>query len=160
MACAFPTFNPHLSMRGRWDDTEFLNVPATDPDWQKWRACDPTSAHWYDVREFERYIAAHLARDQDQDRTGRTVRDFIGELRGLARSGKQKLVLAATGTSGVVLATFFGGGRDAIAGLLASCQTHTKSVKPEELGLIGAAHLLNGSLARERRQQRARLGHV
>ena len=35
------------------------------------------------------------------------MRDFISELRGLARSAKQKLVLAETETSGVALATFF-----------------------------------------------------
>jgi hypothetical protein len=96
----------------------FLDIPATDPDWRKWRTCDPTSAHWYDVEQFERYIAAHLGRDEDQGGPGRRVRDFISELRGLARSGKQKLVLAETETSGVALASFFAGGRSAITSLL------------------------------------------
>jgi hypothetical protein len=142
MACAFTTFNPHLTMRGRWNDGEFLAVPATDREWRKWRTCDPTSAFWYSAAQFECYMAAHIARDEDQGRAGRTVRDFIAELRGLSRSGKQKLVLAETGTSGVSLASFFGGGRGAIAGLLNSCKRHSKSVKPEDLGLIGADHLL------------------
>jgi hypothetical protein len=75
-----------LTISGRWDDEEFLSVVATDPNWQKWRTCESTSAHWYGVGEFERYIAADIARDEDQGRTGRTVRDFIGEWRGLARS--------------------------------------------------------------------------
>jgi hypothetical protein len=140
--CAFTTFNPHLTLRGHWDDREFVNVTATDPQWHKWRTCDPTSAHWYGVEQFERYMAAHIARDEDQGRTGRTVRDFISELRGLTRSGKQKLVLAETETSGMALASFFTGGRGAIAGLLNSCKGHTKPVKPEDLGLIGAKHLL------------------
>jgi hypothetical protein len=82
-----------------------------------------------------------LPADQDQGRSGRTVRDFIAELRGLARSDKQKIVLAETGASGVPLATFFAAGRSAIASLLASCQHHTKNVKAEDLGLIGAEHL-------------------
>jgi hypothetical protein len=138
----FGTFNPHLTIRARWDGEEFLNAPATDPAWQKWRTRDPTSAHWYSAEAFERYVAAHVARDEDQGKAGRTVRDFVGELRGLTRSGKQKLVLAETRTSGVSLASFFEGGRAAIAGLLASCQRHTKPVKPEDLGLIGAEHLL------------------
>jgi DNA topoisomerase VI subunit B len=140
--CNFTTFNPHLTIRSRWNEREFLNLPATDREWRKWRTCDPTSAHWYEVDQFERYMAAHIARDQDQGKSGRTVRDFITELRGLARSGKQKIVLAETGASGVPLATFFAGGRSAVASLLASCQRHTRSVKPEELGLIGAEHLL------------------
>jgi len=99
--CNFTTFNPHLTIRSRWNEREFLDLPATDREWRKWRTCDPTSAHWYEVDQFERYMAAHIARDEDQGRTGRTVRDFISELRGLARSAKQKLVLAETKTSGV-----------------------------------------------------------
>jgi hypothetical protein len=144
MVCGFTTFNPHLTMVGRWDEIEFLDLSATDPDWHKWRTCDPTSAHWYDPERFERYAAAHLARDEDQ---GRTVRDFISELRGLARSGKQKLVLAETETSGMSLASFFEGGRPAVARLLGSCRRHTRPVKPEDLSLIGADHLLNDCCA-------------
>jgi len=103
--CNFTTFNPHLTIRARWNGEEFLDLAATDRQWRKWRTCDPTSAHWYGVEQFERYMAAHIARDQDQGRSGRTTRDFIAELRGLARSGKQRIVLAETGTSGVPLAT-------------------------------------------------------
>ena len=92
-------------------------------------------------------MAAHLGRDQDRGSTGRTVRDFIGEFRGLARSGKQKLVLAETETSGLALASLFAGGRSAIASLLNSCQKHTRPVKSEDLGLIGADHLLKDCCA-------------
>jgi hypothetical protein len=147
MVSDFATFNPHLTIRARWDGWDFLDRPATDREWHKWRTCDPTSAHWYSVEQFERYMAAHIARDQDQGRSGRTTRDFIAELRGLARSGKQKTVLAETGASGVPLARFFAGGRGAIAGLLAMCQRHTKPVKPEDLGLIGADHLMENCSA-------------
>jgi DNA topoisomerase VI subunit B len=140
--CTFTTFNPHLTIRARWDEREFLDLSATNRGWRKWRTCDPTSAHWYGVEQFERYMAAHIARDQDQGRNGRRIRDFIAELRGLTRSGTQKIVLAETGASGVPLATFFAGGRSAIASLLESCQRHTKPVKPEGLGVIGAEHLL------------------
>jgi DNA topoisomerase VI subunit B len=147
MVSDFTTFNPHLTIRGCWNNEKFLDFPPTDPGWRKWRTCDPTSAHWYGVEQFERYLAAHLGRDEDHGRTGRRVRDFISELRGLARSGKQKLVLAETETSGVALATFFAGGRSAITSLLNSCQGHTKPVKPEDLGLIGADHLLKDCCA-------------
>jgi len=152
--CNFTTFNPHLTIRSRWNEREFLDLPATDREWRKWRTCDPTSAHWYEVDQFERYMAAHIARDEDQGRTGRTVRDFISELRGLARSAKQKLVLAETKTSGVGLATCFAGGPVTIAALLNSCQKHTKPVKPEGLGLIGDDHLL-GIVARSAPRRRA-----
>jgi len=46
-------------------------MSATNPDWRKWRACDPTSAHWYDTDLFSRYMAAHIARDEDHGRAGR-----------------------------------------------------------------------------------------
>jgi Histidine kinase-, DNA gyrase B-, and HSP90-like ATPase len=140
-AWAFTTFNPHLTLRGRWDDWEFANIPATNPGWRKWRACDPTSAHWYDPKRFERYIAAHIARDEDHGATGRTVREFVSELDGLSRTEKQKRVLAETGTSGMTLARFFEGRPAAITHLLSICQNHTKPVRPERLGLIGPDHL-------------------
>ena len=38
---------------------------SSRPEWRKWRACDPTSAHWYDQARFEPYMAAHIGPDQD-----------------------------------------------------------------------------------------------
>jgi len=37
-------FNPHLTLRGLWHGKEFINVRATDPNWEKWRPRNPTSA--------------------------------------------------------------------------------------------------------------------
>jgi len=142
MAGDFTTFNPHLTLSCHWDGREAAKISATDPDWRKWRACNPTSAHWYDTERFGRYMAAHIARDEDRSVGGRTVRDFISELRGLARSDKQKAVLTEVSASGVSLARFFDGGRPALSSLLIACQQHTKPVDPKELGLIGADHLL------------------
>ena len=117
-----------------------MTVSATKPGWRKWRACDPTSAHWYDAERFGRYIAAHIAHDEDRGHPGRTVREFIAELRGLTRSDKQKAVLAEVGASGVSLSVFF---RESnVNALLTACKNATKPVKPEELGLIGAGPLL------------------
>jgi DNA topoisomerase VI subunit B len=138
----FTTFNPHLTLSAEWNGERLVDMPATKPGFSKWRACDPTSAHWYDVDRFGRYIAAHIARDEDQGHHGRTVRHFISELRGLSRSDKQKAVLDEIGASGVPLARFFGNGETAITRLLTACQQHTKPVDPKELGLIGADHLL------------------
>ena len=58
-------FNPHLTMRGTWFGQEFINVQATNPDWEKWRPRNPTSPHWYDEARLQRYLAAHVARDRD-----------------------------------------------------------------------------------------------
>ena len=142
LAGAFTSFNPHLSLRCRWDGSQVVNVVATNPDWRKWRACDFTSAHWYDRAAFERYMAAHIKRDQEQGRSGRTVRDFIRELRGLRRADAQKLVLTETGSARARLDEYFAQGERAIERLLESCQRHTEPPKPKALGLVGADHLL------------------
>ena len=70
---AYAVFNPHLTLCARWDDKEFLSVRATNPNWPKWLPSAPTSAHWYGAAEFEHYIAALIASDQDHGRTGRRV---------------------------------------------------------------------------------------
>jgi Histidine kinase-, DNA gyrase B-, and HSP90-like ATPase len=130
IAGGFTSFNPHLSLSVRWNGHEFVKIPATDPGWRKWRACDPTSAHWYDVERFGRYMAAHIARDQDQDRVGRTVAEFVAELRGLSRSDKRKLVLAEAEASGVSLADFFEGGPDKIKRLLTAAKSKPSRSTP------------------------------
>jgi hypothetical protein len=145
MAENFAWLNPHLSLAVDWDGCRRIDITASDPDWgkKKWRACDPTSAHWYDFDRFARYMAAHIARDQDQGRRDRTVREFVAEFRGLSGSRKQKAVLDEVGASRIPLSTFFANGenRDAVARLLAACREQTKPVKPAELGCIGKDHL-------------------
>ena len=64
----FGWLNPHLRIRVEWDDEVQVDREPSLPTWQKWRACDPTSAHWYDPARLERYIAAHVSRDQDHGR--------------------------------------------------------------------------------------------
>ena len=112
MAADFLWLNPHLDLRLTWNGEDAVARSATDPDWgaRKWRACDPTSAFWYDVESFSRYMAAHVARDQDHGHA-RTVRDFIAELRGLTGTTKQKAVLHEAGAARTSLAAFFAEGK-------------------------------------------------
>jgi DNA topoisomerase VI subunit B len=146
---AYVWFNPHLTLRGVWFGDEFINVKATNSAWEKWRPRDPTSAHWYDEARLERYLAAHVARDRDLGQS-RTVREFISEFRGLARTGVQRKILSEVGCSHQSLASFFGvekvnsGG---IAKLLAAMKKHSKPVPPKRLGVIGEAHLKGRFLA-------------
>ena len=65
---------------------------ATNPAWTKWLPSDPTSPHWYDVDRLGRLVAGYIS----NGRQG-TIRDFVSEFRGLARSASQKKVLDATG---------------------------------------------------------------
>lgn len=141
----FAWLNPHLTITVRWDNQLGVDRQPSSPVGEKWRARDPTSAHWYNAERFERYIAAHVARDQETGRE-RLVREFIAELRGITGSAKQKAVLADTGMSRAALGSLFGPDgsprRDDITRLLAACQKHTSPVKPKALGMIGRDHLL------------------
>jgi len=140
----FGWINPHLQIRVEWNGTEGVNREPLNFAWKKWRACDPTSAHWYDLARIERYIAAHVSRDQDHGRD-RTVREFINELDGFRGSAKQKLVLDETGLARASLSSLFGPGGEPknaeIEALLRALQEHSKPVKPKRLGLIGKDHL-------------------
>jgi DNA topoisomerase VI subunit B len=149
LAESYVWFNPHLTLRGTWHAQEFINVTATNPDWEKWRPRNPTSPHWYDETRLQRYLAAHVARDRDL-RRHRTVREFIAEFRGLSGTAVQRKVLEEVGCSHQSLTKFFGVdqvNRSGIAKLLASMRKHSKPVAPKHLGVIGAEHLKQRFLA-------------
>jgi DNA topoisomerase VI subunit B len=142
-------FNPHLSLRGVWCGCEFVNVKATNPNWEKWRPRSPTSPHWYDETRLQRYLAAHVARDRDLGQH-HTVREFIGEFRGLSGTAVQRRILAEVGCSHQSLAQFFGVdqvNRNGIAKLLAAMRRYSKPVAPKHLGVIGVEHLKQRFLA-------------
>ena len=146
---AYVWFNPHLSLRGVWFGREFINVKATNPDWEKWRPRNPTSAHWYDEARLQRYLAAHVARDRDLGQR-RTVREFIAEFRGLSGTAVQRKILNEVGCSHQSLASFFGVekvNRAGVANLLAAMKKYSKPVAPKHLGVIGAEHFKERFLA-------------
>jgi hypothetical protein len=157
----FAAFNPHLTLRWRWNGIHGVEH-ARIAEWRKWHTSDPTSAHWYDRERFARYIAAHVARDQDIGHAGRTVREFVSEIDGLSGTAKQKLVLEAAAASRTSLASFFDRGQEAVSVLLRACQVQTRPVKPEALGIIGADHLrrycLSSGAAEQSFEYRKHLG--
>src|SRR5262249_44501985 len=133
-----------------WSGKQVVKVKATDPHWKKWGPRDPTSPHWYDEARLQRYLAAHVARDRDF-RRDRTVREFIGEFRGLSRSAVQRKVLEEVGCSHQSLAQFFGADKvngRGITKLLASMQKHSRPVAPKLLGVIGVEHFKRLFLAK------------
>ena len=141
--------NPHLSLRGVWHGKVFIDVKATNPSWQKWRPRDPTSPHWYNPSRLQSYLAAHVAHDRELKHNG-TVRDFLAEFRGLARTSVRKKILAELGCSHQSLAQFFGVeqvNRKGIAQLLRAMCKYSKPVKPKHLGVIGREHLQQRFLA-------------
>jgi DNA topoisomerase VI subunit B len=138
IAESYAWLNPHLSLRVSWNGERKIDIEASNPTWTKWLPSWPTSAHWYDISRFRRYMAAHIAHRGDI-----TVREFISEFRGLSGTAKQKEVLAETGASHVSLHSFFGvqkANTKNIAKLLASLKKHSKPVPPVQLGIIGEEH--------------------
>jgi hypothetical protein len=149
LAESYVWFNPHLTLRGTWHGKQFVKVAATNPNWEKWRPPNPTSAYWYDETRLQRYLAAHVSRDRDLGRH-RTVREFIAEFRGLSGTAIQRKVLEEVGCSHQSLADFFGVervNRSGIAKLLTTMRKHTKPVAPKHLGVIGAEHFKQRFLA-------------
>jgi len=143
-ADAFTFLNPHLTLSSDWRG-ECSTVKATNPQWAKWKPSDPTSAHWYEQEHFERLISAYLSHDAANGRN-RTVREFVGEFRGLSSSGKQKKVLGGTPLHRAPLSALVNGdGRsldsELIGNLLREMKTHSKPVKPSALGVIGKDHI-------------------
>jgi DNA topoisomerase VI subunit B len=146
---AYSWFNPHLTLRGVWFGSEFINMKATNPAWEKWQPRNPTSPHWYDESRLQRYLAAHVARDRDVGQR-RTVREFIAEFRGLSGTAVQRKILNEVGCAYQSLAQFFGVervNRTGIARLLEAMRKYSKPVNPKHLGVIGVEHFKERFLA-------------
>jgi hypothetical protein len=144
--------NPHLTLQFIVDGKTRLRHSASNPDWSKYRACDATSAHWYSLEQFERYAGALIDRDLEfrkrhprSTREKVTVRDFIAQFRGMSATDKQKEILRELGAAHVSLHQFFGSetqvNHQRMQKLLRLLQKHTRSVRPESLGIIGEEHL-------------------
>jgi hypothetical protein len=140
--------NPHLTLQFKADGKILIRHAASNPDWQKYRACDATSAHWYSLEQFERYAVALIARDQEQRRATRhkyTVREFIAQFRGMSATDRQKHILRELRAAHMSLQEFFGSeaqvNHERMKKLLGLVQKHTRPVRPELLGVIGEEHL-------------------
>jgi DNA topoisomerase VI subunit B len=134
----FTFLNPHLDLSLDWFG-ERSCYRALDRSWRKWLPSNPTSAHWYDLEQFIRLLAAYIAYDAANGRQ-RTVREFVAEFDGLTSTAKQTKVLDRVDLKRSPLAALVANGQiDSLqAGkLLAAMQRHSKPVKPQRLGLIG-----------------------
>jgi hypothetical protein len=138
---AFSRLNPHLSLTGTWNGGTCFDVHATAPDWKKCRPSDATSAHWYNVPRLSRLIGAEIAYAEDRGGRVPTVRDFIAQFRGLARTQIRATICDAVGASAISLRDFFEGGPTRIAALLSAMQSISQPVNPRSLGVIGRDHL-------------------
>jgi DNA topoisomerase VI subunit B len=136
----FAWLNPHASFTLQWDGKRVLAMPATKPSWCKWRPSDHAPAVWYGTESFSRLIAACVAHDQDHGRD-RTVREFITEFRGCARTDSQKRLLDDIAGARMSLREFFEKPKQ-VAKLLAHMQSATKPVPAKDLGVLGKDHFI------------------
>jgi hypothetical protein len=142
LVLAYVLANPHLSLTLRRPGGEWSNKTG-NPTWSKWRACDPTSAHWYTPDGFERLLAAYIQKDQETGRR-RPLREFLTQFDGLSGTSRRSKVLTTVGLSGSALADLLRDGepdKATITALLRAMQAETKPVKPDRLGIIGETHL-------------------
>jgi hypothetical protein len=144
--------NPHLTLTLVNNAKSLLRHHATNPDWEKYRSCDATSAHWYTLEQFERYAGALIEHDREirkkQSKSTRrkfTLREFIAQFRGMSAHEKQKLISRELGALHMSLYRFFGSESEVnhrrMEKLLRLVQKHTRPVRPELLGIIGEEHL-------------------
>jgi DNA topoisomerase VI subunit B len=141
--------NPHLTLQFVVNGKTSIRREASNPDWNKYRACDATSAHWYTLEQFERYAGALIAQELEERPTSSrekvTVREFATQFRGMSASKKQREVLRELVASHMSLHRFFGSedkvNHERMETLLRLLQKHTRPVRPELLGVIGEEHL-------------------
>jgi hypothetical protein len=145
---AFALFNPHATFRLNWFGQTTV-WEATDPTWKKWKAHQPTSAHWYSLAHLKRLVGACATADRDRQ-ADRLVSDLITQFDGFSGSARRTKVLAAAGLKRSRLSALVAGDQFddvALEKLLAALKQHSKPVTPQRLGLIGEDHLRQRLLA-------------
>jgi hypothetical protein len=142
MAFDFTWCNPHVALYCRAIDGPSLAHQPTEPNWTKWKPTDPTSAHWYDVASLKVLIAAEINKARLSGSAQRTVSDFIGDFRGLAGTAKRRDICESLGASRQPLDAFFARGDGDLRRQLDLMKAESRPVKPRDLGVIGAAHVL------------------
>jgi DNA topoisomerase VI subunit B len=138
--------NPHLSLRATWDGDVAIGWTPTEPQWRKWRACDPSSPHWFDLARLERLAGAYVDDDRKHGRPDRSLRAFVAEFAGLTSTAKQKRLLEELGAARTSLASFCFRANQAnhvaTSRLLSAMCDYSEPVKPERLGVLGKDHIL------------------
>jgi hypothetical protein len=134
----FAAFNPHATFTLNGQRYE-----RTDPDWNKWRPDNPTSAHWYTEETLRDLIAAYITKERAGARAHpKTVREFVSEFRGLSATAKQKSVSGPwSGKHLTEFVTTEDIDPEFVRDLLGRMQAGSKAPAPLTLGLVGKEHL-------------------
>jgi len=139
----FACLNPHASFVVTAGGKQ-RTFKASDPDWRKWRASDPTSAHWYTKMELCELIAAEISEEERRSLPRKTLRDFVGGFDGLSRPQYRQRVLQESRLAGLYLFNLradIDRGGELVGRLLAAMQHVSKPVNPKRLGIIGRENM-------------------
>jgi DNA topoisomerase VI subunit B len=136
-ARAFALVNPHAEVRshlGHYGTSPEVDSykPTVGEDWSKPLPTDPTSAHWYDLRSFERLVFSYI-RKRDLP-----VGEFVRTFAGLTSTRKAKSVSARL--DGVAHLSDLETHREQIAGLLAAMKDESRVPKASVLGRVPEEH--------------------
>ena len=141
MMLSYAAVNPHASFS--YEGGFEIDIPRTKTECAKWTPSNPTSAHWYDSGRLTALIGAYLSNERESGQH-RTVRDFVGEFKGLSSTQKRKSVTEDVGLSGSHLQDLISDNaldNAKIGELLEAMKMNCKPVKPKALGNIGEEHL-------------------
>ena len=140
----YAALNPHAHLK-LVSDGKVKEWPPARPSWRKWMPNGPTSAHWYNVDQLAALVAALVGAERSGGERY-SVRQFLGQFRGLTHVQKQKSVFEAADLPGANLADLVAGNRvdkKAIASLLQAMSATTQTKKSADLGVLGKEHLKN-----------------
>jgi len=150
---AFALLNPHALVRIRqFDDrSEHANFeddktwkiyhPSVDfpGSWRKWLPTDPTSIYWYDLDTLKRLIFSHIGASQNGGRD-LLLREFVRQFRGLAGTGKAKLVCDQF--PAISRLSDFASNESLVEDLLVAMRRQSTPPSPQVLGVVGEPHFL------------------
>lgn len=143
-AFAYALFNPHAEVKigefiegGKRAYTDPDGPPdfylPTDPAWKRYRPGDPASPHWYGADEFARLVQLYI------HQADMPLRAFVQQFKGLTGSAKAKAVCADIAATRLA---DLDSDPETIGRLLGAMQAASTPIKPDALGIVGEAHLL------------------
>jgi DNA topoisomerase VI subunit B len=138
----YAAFNPHAHWKLLADGKVYDRPPA-HPTWRKWMPHSPTSPHWYSLNQLAALVAA-LVGEERRGGQRYSVRQFLGQFRGLTHVQKQKSIFEEACLPGANLADLVAGNqvdRKAVVRLLAAMTSATRPLNSGDLGVLGKDYL-------------------
>jgi DNA topoisomerase VI subunit B len=150
-ARAFGLFNPHTTVKFReiTAGTKHANPPtrigkfyrstvAFPGGWRKFLPTDGTSAWWYGPEELAKLIFGHVTNNTRRGERDLTLREFVGQFKGLSSSARVKAVCDRF--PGIARLSDFEANEGVIPRVLKAMRDAAAAPSPGVLGLVGEDH--------------------